>query len=290
MFSDFHGPSFANNLYQVAAQAGRYDASLGDRSPWDVPQAGNGYWGCDDPTWTKVKMIDPRNAKSTAWPCFDFRGLPNVLSEYGVSWAMCTDPTKKQNIHNVMDALTPIRNDPVMWSNVRDLSEFLPAVQAGTLPAVSWLNSPVNDHPPNSICKGENDAVTYINAIMNSPLWSSTAIVIQYDEWGGFYDHVPPPQINNLSYGFRVPLMVISPWTKYGTRPDGGYISHRFYTNASFVRFVEDNWQLPGLGAADASANGYGDFFDYSQTPKPPLVLTLRSCPKSDRPWIAEGD
>src|SRR5439155_17473310 len=132
-------------------------------------------------------MIDPRNAKSTAWPCFDFRGLPNVLSEYGVSWAMYTDPTKKQNIHNVMDALTPIRNDPVMWSNVRDLSEFLPAVQAGTLPAVSWLNSPVNDHPPNSICKGENDAVTYVNAIMNSPLWSSTAIVIQYDEWGGFY-------------------------------------------------------------------------------------------------------
>ena len=87
-----------------------------------------------------------------------------------------------------------------------------------------------------------------------------------------------------------VPLMVISPWTKYGARPDGGYISHRFYTNASFVRFVEDNWQLPGLGAADASANGYGDFFDYSQTPKPPLVLALRSCPKSDRPWIAEGD
>jgi phospholipase C len=125
---------------------------------------------------------------------------------------------------------------------------------------------------------GENQTVEYVNSVMQTPAWDTTAIFVVWDEWGGFYDHVPPPQVDNLSYGFRIPLLVISPWTKYGESSDGGYIGHGFYTHASFVRFVENHWQLPSLGAADETANDFSDFFDFAQVPKAPLVLEQRTC------------
>jgi phospholipase C len=265
----------------VAAQAGRYDASLDFRSVWTVPMGPNldKSWGCSNPPGTKVTMIAPTGAKSKVYPCFGFRALPNILGENAVSWGMYTNPNKTSNIHNSLDAITSVRNDPAMWSHVRSLASFVSDAQSGSLPAVSWVIPEWTEHPPMSACHGENDTLTYVNAVMNSPYWDSTAIFIDWDEWGGFYDHVPPRQVNNISYGFRIPLLVISPWTKYGGSPDGGYVSHRFYTHASFIRFVENNWRLPtNLGAADATANGYEDFFDFGQVPKPPLVLSARPC------------
>jgi phospholipase C len=144
--------------------------------------------------------------------------------------------------------------------------------------------------------------VKAVNAIMNSPEWASTAIVVWWDEWGGFYDHVMPPTavgtddgitgINKLiSYGFRVPLIVISPWTKRGPLADGGYVSHNFYSHASFARFVEWAFNLPTLGAADDLSHytatepkpgNLTNFFDFSSrtAPKGKLPLTVRSCPR----------
>jgi phospholipase C len=282
MFSDFHGASFANNLYEVAAQAGRYHAPLDFRSVWGIPR-GDGvetspYWGCDSPTGASVQLIDPAGVKSKEYPCFTFRALPNILSENGVSWKMYADETSKTFHHNALDGLTPVRNEPTLWENVQPTAQFLADVAAGTLPAVSWLILPQTEHPPQSTCMGENQTVQFVNPVMQSPLWNSTAIFVVWDEWGGFYDHVPPAQVDNISYGFRVPLIVISPWVKYGASSDGGYISHEFYTHASFIRSVERNWSLPDLGAADVGANDYLDFFDFAQIPKAPVVLQERSC------------
>jgi phospholipase C len=282
MYSDFHGPSFANNLYAVAAQAGRYDATLDHRSVWTVPMGPNlnNRWGCSNPPGTLVTMIAPNGAKSKVYPCYEFQALPNILAANDVSWAMYSDLEKTSNIHNSLDAITSIRNEPTMWSHVRSLASFVSDAQSGTLPAVSWVIPQWTEHPPLSACRGENDTLTYVNAIMTSQYWNSTAIFIDWDEWGGFYDHVPPRQVNNISYGFRIPLLVISPWTKQGGSPDGGFVSHKFYTHASFIRYVENNWRLPtNLGAADATANGYEDFFDFAQSPKPPLVLSTHPCP-----------
>jgi phospholipase C len=114
---------------------------------------------------------------------------------------------------------------------------------------------------------------------MNGPDWSSTALFIVWDEWGGFYDHVPPLQVDDISYGFRVPLLVISPWVKYGESSDGGYISHTFYSHASFIKYVETNWSLPALNPRDAGANDFSDFFDFTQTPKDSLILPQHTCP-----------
>jgi phospholipase C len=113
---------------------------------------------------------------------------------------------------------------------------------------------------------------------MSGPEWSSTAIVVYWDEWGGFYDHVPPPQVDNVSFGFRVPLIVISPWTKRGPGSDGGSISSMFYSQSSILKLVEDNWALPSLDPRDAGSNDMMDFFDFSQVPKDPLILSQRTC------------
>jgi phospholipase C len=111
------------------------------------------------------------------------------------------------------------------------------------------------------------DYVTYlVNEVMQSPYWQSTAIVITWDDYGGFYDHVPPPQIDAYGEGFRVPTLVISPWAKHG------YIDHTQYEFASLLRLAEDNFNLPTLGVRDIKANDMMSSFDFSQTPQPTLI------------------
>src|SRR5205085_4946871 len=121
------------------------------------------------------------------------------------------------------DAISQIRNTTQWKAHVVPYSQFATDAAAGTLPAVSWVTttSALSDHPPSSICPAENWSVQQINAIMNGSDWASTAIVVTWDDWGGFYDHVPPVhvgQANNLiETGMRTPLIMISPYAKPAT-------------------------------------------------------------------------
>lgn len=141
-----------------------------------------------------------------------------------------------------------------------------------------------------------------INAIMKGPQWNSTAIVIVWDEWGGFHDHAVPPTAAgmnaNISYGFRVPLLVISPWTKIGTLTNGGYVSSRFASHASLLRFVESAFGLPSLGAMDDLANYTAtepkpgdlmDFFDFLRRHPAEGEAGARHADVSDLVGGAEG-
>jgi len=252
MFADWKGVSFGNNLFEVAAQAGGFDASLGYRSAYGLPESPTlsanqmDYWGCDDPPDTTVVMLGPNGGQTRMFPCFNFPALPNTLSDFGISWAYYADEGTKTFAHNGLDALQPVRNNPALWANVKPTADFFSDLQNGQLPAVSWLLGRATEHPVQTACAGENQTVSYVNAIMHNPAWSSTAIIVVWDEWGGFYDHVPPPQVDRVSYGFRVPLLVISPYTKVGTSRDGGYVSHTFYSFGSLLKFVEDNWNKIG--------------------------------------------
>jgi phospholipase C len=282
-FASWKGASFTNNLYSLAAQAGIYDPTLGGRSVyWNPfsPTTRLTYWGCDDPANTLVPMIDPTTGKqSKMFPCFNFPALPNTLASSGLSWHFY-NTAGTQSVHDPLDALKPVRNNPALWSQVFSTKQFVTDARAGTLPAVSWIVGSQVEHAPQSTCKGENQSVGYINAIMQNPtLWQSTVIFIVWDEWGGFYDHVAPPQVDGISYGFRVPFIAISPYTAQGASSDGGSISSTFYTNTSVLKFIEDNWSLPSLTPMDAGANDMMDMFDFSGTPKQPLVLQPRTCP-----------
>jgi phospholipase C len=283
MFSDFKGASFGNNMWRYAAQSGREDPSTGFRAIYGIPggvsrQIPN-RWGCDAAPDYEVRM-KAVGGTSNAFPCFTWRALPNILAQSGVSWHYYGDQNDASFGFNSLDGVQKVRYDPALWSNVVPLTQFYTDAAAGTLPAVSWVQPIHTEHPNSGLaCDGENESVNLINAVMNGPDWSSTAIVLTWDEWGGFYDHVPPPQVDDLSYGFRVPLIVISPWVKYGGSPDGGYVDSTFFSHASVLKLVETNWGLPSLTSSDGGANDMMDFFDFNQTPKAALILTTHSCP-----------
>jgi phospholipase C len=282
-FASWKGASFTNNLYAIAAQAGIYDPTLNGRSVYTIPMSPTQkplrHWGCDSPDDTRVQMIDPRTRDlSSMYPCFNFPALPNRLSNNGISWHFY-NTTGVQTVHNALDALKPVRYDTQLWSQVVPTTRFFTDLENNTLPSVSWIVGQQLEHPPASTCKGENQTVSYVNAIMNSPAWSSTAIFVVWDEWGGFYDHVAPPQLDGISYGFRVPLIAISPYTRAGSSSAGGSISSTTYSHESILKFIEDNWGLASMTPADARANDMMDMFDFSRTPNPRLVLPMRTCP-----------
>jgi phospholipase C len=282
MFADWKGWSFGNNLFMVAAQAGREDENNGNRSVWSLPASSVvpklNTWGCDNTPDTLVTMIDPDGGLSSQFPCFHFRSLPNVLQTYRVPWRFYADPQERSFQHNALDSLSRVRYSPALWQNVQPVTSFYADAAAGTLPAVSWLLGAHVEHPPESACDGENETVRFVNAIMRSPNWSSTMIVIAWDEWGGFYDHVRPPSIDNVSFGFRVPLIVISPWTRMGTSSAGGYVDHTFYSFGSILKFVEDNWGLPSLNTRDAGSSNMMSLFDFSGPHKGRLIRNQRTC------------
>jgi phospholipase C len=240
MFADFKGSSFANNLYMMAGQAGRYDPGTNYQSVFHVPQSQSfpdlQTWGCDDPPDTTVQMVAADNDTSMQFPCFDFPSLPNQLTAAGLSWKVYADRDSNTFVHVSEDAIASIRDNPAMWANVEPLQQYYADAESGNLPAVTWIEGDHSEHPTGSACDGENESVQMLDALMNGPDWASTVFIISYDEWGGFYDNVAPPQIDNLSYGFRVPLLVISPWVKAGSSADGGYISHVFYSFASIIK------------------------------------------------------
>ncbi|HET7172591.1 MAG TPA: alkaline phosphatase family protein [Gaiellales bacterium] len=299
MFAPWKGGSFPNNVFSVAAQSGQYDASLGGRWMYaSVPKSPTVFplnaWGCDTPPDTLETMIDAAGVKSGAYPCFGFQALPNVLAENGVSWKYYGDASDGRVFtHNGLDAIGPVRNDPSLWSNVVSDTTFTTDASSGNLPAVSWVIGRQLEHPLNTTCAGENETVRYVNAIMNGPDWSSTAIFVYWDEWGGFYDHVAPRQVDGVSYGFRVPLLIISPYTKHGKSANGGSISHTFFTHLSPLKFIEDNWGLPSLTPKDAAANDMMGAFNFTGTQRPALIRQQRTCPKltaAQRAVVASSD
>ena len=286
MFASYKGPSFSNNLYTVAAQSGQYYDPNGNRYPIAHPQGGGvkgglQTWGCDDVPSALVLMRGPDGKTSRQFPCFGFQGLPNILGQYGVSWHYYEPPNRPPNgpKHNALHALNPVFSNPSLWAGVVPVSQFTQDALAGSLPAVSWVLGVENEHAPRTACAGENQTVSFVNAVMQGPDWPSTVIIMTWDEWGGYYDHVPPPQVDAVSYGFRVPLLVISPFTKRGGGSDGGYVGHLFYSHESPLKLVETNWNLPSLTPKDATSNDMLDFFDFGAVRKATLILQPRTCP-----------
>jgi phospholipase C len=205
------------------------------------------------------------------WPCTDVAVLPDRLQTAGISWK------EYRGENEWVQPLRMVRHVRFsnMWNNVVGSDRFVPDVNAGKLPAVSWLTPPfaLSDHPPQSVCRGENWTVSAINAIMNSPEWSSTAIVLTWDDFGGFYDHVAPPHVDMYGLGPRVPTIIISPYS----RP--GYIDPTTYEFSSVLRFIETVFDVPPLTSRDATASDMLGAFDFNQTPLDPLPLQQRDCP-----------
>jgi phospholipase C len=162
-----------------------------------------------------------------------------------------------------------------MWENVVRPESFVPELRAGKLADVTWLipPTPESDHPDlGNFCDGRNWTVRMLNAIMQSPQWKRTAVVLTWDDFGGFYDHVPPPHVDIYGMGPRVPALIISPWA----RP--GFIFHETAEFSSVLKMISTVFELPSLTARDRKANDLLGAFDFRQDPQPPLILEEEPC------------
>jgi phospholipase C len=268
MFSSLTGPSFPNHLYTVAGQ------SAGTISN---PSTGLGpAWGCDSPSNFTVEVLGSDGKITSQFPCFDVMTLTDTMQAAGIPWAYYGPPSGSPGYEWVaLDAINHVRNSAQWTTNVFPDTQFRTDALNGTLPAVSWLVTGSSEHPPASACSGENWTVQQINSIMKGPDWNSTAIFLTWDDFGGFYDHVPPPSNDSYGLGIRVPLLVISPYAKTGA------VSHTQYELSSILKFIEERFGLPALTARDAAANDITDAFDFTQQPRSPILLNVRSCPSS---------
>ncbi|HEV2378441.1 MAG TPA: alkaline phosphatase family protein [Terriglobia bacterium] len=263
MFSSIRASSFPNHLFTIAAQGGGAVSSPGDGTTW----------GCDANPGTTVTMIDGNGNLSFQFPCFDFDTLGDLLEGAGITSWKYYAPNRSP--FNVYDAINHIRNSSLWTTNMASAKQFAIDAAANQLPSVSWVIAPNNedDHPPQSVCAGENWVVNQVNAVMqNQSGWNSTAIFVTWDDFGGFYDSGPPATLDQYGLGPRVPLVIISPWAK------PGYVSHTQYEFSSFLKIVEERYNLPPLTYRDAEANDMLDSFDFNQQPLAPLILTPRHC------------
>jgi phospholipase C len=168
--------------------------------------------------------------------------------------------------------------------NIQTIDNFYKDAKGGQLPAVSWVvpNGKVSEHPTALVSQGQTYVTTLINAIMSGPNWSSTAIFLSWDDWGGFYDHVVPPVVDVNGYGIRVPGIVISPYAKRG------YIDHQVLSFDAYNKFIEDlflNGQRldpktdgradprPGVRETASQLGDITQAFDFNQSPRPPVLL-----------------
>jgi len=265
MFSSLTGPSFPNHLYTVGAQSG---GAINNPSS-------SGIWGCDADDTSTVQVMDNHGNITRQFPCFNFRTLADNLEVAGLTWKYYA-PQKGESgyIWSALDAIQHIRLTPLWEERVVPTSQFASDALNSRLPAVSWLvvGSGMSEHPPASVCAGEDWTVQQLNAVMQSPDWNSTAVFLTWDDFGGFYDHVPPPKVDNFGFGPRVPFLIISPYSK------PGYISHTQYEFSSVLKFIEIRFGLPPLSDRDTLANDILDSFDFNQLPLSPLILQTRPC------------
>jgi len=219
---------------------------------------------------------------------FSFAAVVNRLAGQGVSWKYYVettgsplkvsdpchvkDPEPQQlGLWNPLPGFKSIRDNPQLMARLVDEKEYYRDLKDGTLPEVSWLIPDFQDseHPPEPIDQGMWRVTRLINALMKSSYWSSSVVFLTWDDYGGFYDHVPPPEVDAFGYGPRVPLLIISPYA----RP--GYVTSETGDFTSILRFIEERFHLEHLTARDDRASDMSDAFDFDEKPLAPLVIPV---------------
>ena len=256
MFETQRGPSYPGHLALIAGQAG-----LITSNPNGIP------WGCDAPAKTFVWVLSSPGVQTKGpFPCFDWPTLADELDAAGVSWrfyaAVGGGTNGTISDWSAYQSIRHIRYGPDWVNNViTPETQFFTDLSKGNLAAVTWITPKFvnSDHAGGGKDYGPSWVAQLANAVANSPFASNTVIFVTWDDFGGFYDHVPPPMLSTYMDGFRVPLLVISPYAK------PGYISNVNHDFGSILKFTEENWSLSPLGQDDAQADDLSDCFNFSR-------------------------
>jgi phospholipase C len=249
--------SFVSHQYIIAAQA---------QSSVDLPMGA--YWGCDGgPSETVQTVTQQRTYGPTQQACFDYTILGDELDAAHLPWRFYTSTIENDGGEwSGYQAVRHIRYGPDWKSDlITPQKQFLNDVAAGKLASVTWI-TPMCENSDHVNCGGgygPSWVTSLVDAVGESKFWSNTAIFVMWDDWGGLYDHVPPQHLDDDGEGFRVPLLVISPYAKKD------HVSHVPYETGSILKFAEDVFGLARLAAADARANSpAGDCFNFAQAPR----------------------
>jgi len=290
MFQTNEGPSFPAHQFIISGTSAPSATSNNfvAENAEGITNPGNNT-GCTAPPSEFVYLINPSGSEPTKiYPCTDHPALTDELDNKNISWryytpsagSLWTSPNAIQHMcgpnaapPNATACVGSEWVNHVVLYTTQNPAPILTDISSNQLPQVSWVipAGQNSDHAGNTDRTGGPSWVaSIVNAIGNSPYWANTAIVVTWDDWGGWYDHVPPPKVvddgtswgSGYVYGFRVPLLVISPYAK------AGYISHVNHDFGSILNLIEDNFGLSSLGYADAYANdNLSDCFNFNQTP-----------------------
>lgn len=240
-FSSAWGASETNHLFWIAAQ------SAGGHG--GIPVAG----------FSATTIFDRLQAAGISWKMY--------IQNYDPALTFRSPKGRgPQIIWAPLLAFPRFIDTPALRSHIVDLSQYYTDLANDTLPAVSYvvpLGS--SEHPPGNVTSGQNFGASVVTALMRSKAWSSSFFVVTHDDWGGYYDHVAPPQVDADGYGFRVPAIFVSPYARQGT------IDHTTYDYTSILRFIEVNWGVAPLTARDATANSIGAALDFNAAPAAPI-------------------
>jgi phospholipase C len=242
-------------------------------------------------------------------PDYQWTDLTYLLHKQNVSWGYYLTDGMEPDCQNPADMACPSvpqhTRTPGIWNplpyfdtvkadgqlgNIQLTGQFYKDAKAGTLPAVSWVvpSAATSEHPPSTVSEGQTYVTSLINAAMQGPDWSSTAIFVAWDDWGGFYDHVVPPKVDANGYGLRVPGLVISPYAKQG------YIDKQTLSFDAYAKFIEDDFlggsrinpktdgrpdSRPDVRETAPALGNLATEFNFNQAPRPPLLLPLTPPP-----------
>ena len=257
MFESVASYSLPAHLYMLAAQSGGYYSAA--RQPYPS-------------TYNFPEITELLTSGKIDWKYYVTAGTEPDTEDGHVVGTQSDeeqDPDK-YTLWNPLPAFPKVQNDPNQRSRLQGTSQFYKDAASGNLPQVSWVipSAAVSEHPPAGVRAGMAYVTGLVNAVMDGPDWYSTAIFISWDDWGGFYDHVPPPKIDQYGLGIRVPGLVISPYAKEG------YIDHNTYSFESWLRIVEERFDVQPMTARDTNAKDMIDSFDFMQKPRPPTNLS----------------
>ena len=306
MFEPVRSWSLADHFYLVSG----WSARCKNHSPMSCTNAIVGpYWVHQFDQAVSNELTTGKTSIDLAWTDITW-----LLHAHHVSWAYYVQSGSQPDCPNDQaETCVTVRQSaatPGIWNplplfgdvhadhqlhNIQPLSSYLHAAATGTLPAVSWItpSNPDSEHPPASVHQGQAYVTSLINAAMKSPDWNSTAIFLAWDDWGGFYDNVVPPTVDENGYGLRVPSIVISPYAKKG------YIDSQTLSSDAYLKFIEDDFlggarlnpktdgrpdRRPDVRETLPILGNIAQDFNFSQPPRPPLLLPTN--PPTDSPSI----
>jgi phospholipase C len=255
-FTSAAAGSVWNHMYWVTGTPGNFKTD-------DIPEDGFG----DLPT-----IFDRLQAAGVSWKFYVQNYDPTI------TYRTATDASKGDKVSQVI-WVPPLLygrfiDDPGLSSHIVDLDAYFQDLRKGTLPAVSYIvPSGASEHPPGSIQAGERFVRGLLNALAGSSAWKDSAFVWTYDDWGGWYDHVRPPQVDKYGYGPRAPALLVSAYAKRGE------VVHTQLDFTSILRFITDNWGLKPLAERDANANSIAQGLDFTRPPRPPEYIPAERVP-----------